>query len=67
MQDLLVKWQSFKKLRNKNPYFCKEDTGFLTVSEREEIIDKLFKELEILKNEEQAQSRLCEKSHSRCY
>lgn len=46
IENLKHVWKRFKSIRQKNPYFSKKDMGFITMLEREELIDYLFKHIE---------------------
>lgn len=40
--ELKKRWDMFKRKRSSNPYFSLDDPEFITILEREEIIDMLF-------------------------
>lgn len=46
IENLKHVWKQFKFKRQKNPNFSQKDMGFITMLEREELIDFLFKYIE---------------------
>ena len=42
VQHITEKWLTFKRMRTKNQYFGKEDPNYLTVNQRENLIEDLI-------------------------
>lgn len=50
IREHYVKWNRFKKARKMNEYFSCEDSSFISMFNRERLIDFLFKEIQRMKN-----------------
>lgn len=43
IKSLYNQWQFFKKKRNMNLFYGNDNKGFISIKEREKMIDELFK------------------------
>lgn len=56
LSDLQNRWCTFKKCRNLYAYFDKSHEAFMTIQEREKLIDELFQYINVLKNRKKIRS-----------